>query len=325
LRICAISLSRRLKTKTDALDHTTEKHRESVTDPMCNVTRFEYDGGTQRVLKRIDPLGKEETYDYDAAGNLTKVTDRLGRARRFEFDANDRLAKETWISKNGQVVKTIEMEYDAMGNLLNASDDVASFAFAYDNRNRVDRIDTQYTIDLSNPRAFSLAYGYDAAGRVTSVTDGSGVNVTSAYDAQSLLKSLKWQGGGIAPASVRFNHNALGDVTDILRYTDADFANLAVSTAMGFEKALEDNGYRAQTMNAGENSDYRESVNAAYKETEAFGPLQVEPDMPQLMQEGTKPLSRTTQVTHKKSVSVMPSTLLTSDQNFLFLRNSARP
>ena len=48
-----------------------------------------------KVTARIDPLGRTTTLAYDAASNVTQVTDRDGRIRADSYDHADRLTQET--------------------------------------------------------------------------------------------------------------------------------------------------------------------------------------------------------------------------------------
>jgi RHS repeat-associated protein len=194
---------------------------------MGNVTRYEYANGTTRVTKRIDPLGKQELYEYDNAGNLVKVTDRMGRVKRYAFDANNMPVQETWIAATGQVVKTINAEFNPIGQLVSASDEVAGFSFGHETGNRVAQVDTEYTFPLSTyplseHRAFALNYAYNDPARATTITDDQGVGIESILDERGLEKILRWSGGPLSAASVQFGYNDLGDALSIERF--ADFA-----------------------------------------------------------------------------------------------------
>jgi YD repeat-containing protein len=61
------------------------------------VTQFAYDRLNRRTSES-DPFGKQLKYEYDFAGNLTRITDRYrpnGRKRDFTYDSLDRVTKET--------------------------------------------------------------------------------------------------------------------------------------------------------------------------------------------------------------------------------------
>jgi len=105
-------------------------NRTAVVDPEGNRTEFRYDGNN-RITERIQVFTasgsrteKTEIYEYDPAGNLDIVTDRLGRIRDFDYDELNRLITEKWFKADGATqVKQIDLDYDAVGNLVSATDD----------------------------------------------------------------------------------------------------------------------------------------------------------------------------------------------------------
>jgi YD repeat-containing protein len=68
---------------------------------------------------------------HDAAGNLTKKTDRLGRVIEYAYDNRNRLTTELW-KTGGSTVRTLSYEYDLLGHLTGASDPAADYAFQVD-------------------------------------------------------------------------------------------------------------------------------------------------------------------------------------------------
>jgi YD repeat-containing protein len=70
-----------------------ETNLKSTTDPEGNLTTLEFNG---RYLKtrRIDALGHDHLWEYDAAGNPTREIDEDGVAIKREFDKQDRLIAE---------------------------------------------------------------------------------------------------------------------------------------------------------------------------------------------------------------------------------------
>jgi YD repeat-containing protein len=151
------------------------------------VTQYAYDGvGNQTSADRSSgqtttfaydpqppvgdrPAGHSAFYEYDAVGNLVRQTDRNGRVRTFGYDLLDRMTAESWWD-GGAVVRTTSLTYDAVGNLLTASDPDSSYTFTWDVLDRV------LTADFLRTRAGTpdvphvvLTYGYDAAGNITSV------------------------------------------------------------------------------------------------------------------------------------------------------------
>ena len=133
------------------------------------------------MTEKTDPLGAVSTYEYDSTDNLTAEIDRNNRRTEFAYDDLNRLTQESW----GNIVN---YTYDKVGNVLSAIDSFSTLVFAYDNRDRmvsVDNIGTQQSPEVK------LAYAYDAAGNLLSLTDtihgaAGGLNAYS-YDALNRL------------------------------------------------------------------------------------------------------------------------------------------
>ena len=278
-------------------DNDTNGRRTSLSDPNGNVTYFTWNSNNQ-ITSQTDPLHHVTTPSYDKAGNLASITDRLGRVRKFTYDARNKLVEERWLTANTlQIVKSISLEYDAAGNLLAASDDISSFALTYGSRNRPLTNTATYPT-LPNSTAFTLTNTYNDVGRIYTTTDSDGIQVESHLDERSQLQRLVWQGpGSFAPARVDFTRNALGDVTNIARYTGVASSQLAVNTVIELGRAKSDTGIVASLNNADGD---RSAASSSYKDTDAFGPLAVPRDSESLFAQsiGSDPLQRISRITH---------------------------
>ncbi|MGE3804743.1 MAG: RHS repeat domain-containing protein, partial [Gemmataceae bacterium] len=168
---------------------------------------------------------------YDAVSNIVAITDRNGRTRTFDHDALDRMTRESWLDGTS-VVRTLDFTYDAIGNMLTASDPDSSYAFTYDAVNRVTSVDNAGTPLLPH---LVLTYGYDAVGNITSISDNYGVIVQSTYDARDLLLARTWQGGGIDPARVGFSYNDRGERVQVQRFADLTGTFLVGTSEMAYD------------------------------------------------------------------------------------------
>ncbi|MCY2990852.1 MAG: hypothetical protein NTY19_23695, partial [Planctomycetota bacterium] len=198
-------------------------NQTSVTDPLGNVTQFFYDN-LDRVTQRVDPLGQAATFTYDAVSNLVATTDRNGRQRTFTYDPLDRLTAETWLDGTTSV-RNLQYAYDAVGNLLSASDPDSVYAYGYDALDRPISVDNGGTPGAPQ---MVLSYAYDRMGNVISTSDDRGVRVNSQYDPRNLLASRTWQSGGLSEARVDFGYSVRGQQTEIQQ-----FADIAGTTAVG--------------------------------------------------------------------------------------------
>jgi RHS repeat-associated protein len=140
----------------------------------------------------LDPLGatvKETTteYDYDARGNVVKVTDFVG----------------------GQTL-TREFAYDAKNNVTHVKDELGRQTnFTYDAAGNLREV-----VNAEGKKASTV---FDAQGRVTSYTDFAGNTTTFVYQGSNPQPSeIRNPGHTDTASNVRkFEYNALGQTTKI--------------------------------------------------------------------------------------------------------------
>jgi len=134
---------------------------------------------------------------HSGTGNLTNRTDGAGRDTRYAHDALNRLVSRS-------VSSVDRFSYDAVGNLLSASNAVAREAFTYDVMNRVETANT-----IVNGTAFSTAWKRDLGGLVTNILYATGKAVTRTYDTDGRLATVSdWLGHTWA-----FTRDAAGRLT----------------------------------------------------------------------------------------------------------------
>ena len=164
-----------------------------------SVRAHEYDP-LDRLSRRIDPLGKAETFSYDGNGNLTTTTDRKNQTTTFTYDALNRRTQAAYA--DGSVAT---FTYDA-GNRLTQANDTADphrpLTFTYDS---VDRLLTE-TTSLG-----TVTSTYDNAGRRTLLTLPNGVSTEYQYDAASRLIALLYRNGLTPLGDLQYTYDAAGN------------------------------------------------------------------------------------------------------------------
>jgi RHS repeat-associated protein len=227
----AYDLNGNLASTTDAKGHTTkytynaDDERTKVEKPSGAIQETGYDGAgyvtsqtdgngktrtyvrnvLEQPVEMIDPLGRKTTEEFDAAGNLIKVTDPSGRETSYSYDAAGRL---TGVNYSEKATPDTGFEYDADGNLTAMSDGSGASTFAYDQLGRLTRSQdghgdiAEYAYNLGEeqtgvvyPNGKSVSRAYDAAGRLESITDWLGGKTNFVYDADSNLKSIAFPSG----------------------------------------------------------------------------------------------------------------------------------
>ena len=158
-------------------------------------TKYSYDA-LGRVASVTDPMGQTTSYAYDAVGNLTTTTDPSDRQTAFVYDAADDL---TSISYSDGTTPDVVYTYTADGRRDSMTDGTGVTTYAYDGDGRLETV--------SGP-AGVLAYGYDVAGQETSLTYPNGKSVQQKYDAAGRLSAVTdWFGGASS-----FTYNSVGSL-----------------------------------------------------------------------------------------------------------------
>ena len=174
----------------------------SLSTPSGATTSYAYDLAG-RLTKTTAPDGSITTTTYDAAGRPVKVSDALGRQVTATYDAADRVtgltradgSHVTWaLDAAGRTTSmtdpsgTTAYAYDAVGQVVSVTDAAGRVtAYGYDaagdltSRTAPDGSVTGYGYDLAGRLVSTtypdstpdVAYVYDVAGQVVSVSDGT--------------------------------------------------------------------------------------------------------------------------------------------------------
>jgi len=179
----------------------------SITDANNNVTTYGYDAN-RNLLTTTFPDGARETLSSAWDGTLLSVVDRRGTNTEYIRDAQSRIAT---IRVNGGNV--VSYSYD--GEMLSAA--APGFTYSYDNfwRLQTETRAGDYTITYQNlpnspavtsgytvsPPAgqtwlpFSVSYGFDAAGRINTITAGAFGNFGIEYNALGVYSRITYPNG----------------------------------------------------------------------------------------------------------------------------------
>ena len=206
--------AQRLTKTIDALNEMTQfeynnrSQMTKVTDAANQVYQFSYDAlGRQLSQTRA---GSTMSYEYDAVGSRTKRIDYLGRQTNYEYDALNRLKKITYLTgaDNTVIGNVTNYNYDDLSRLTSAINEAGTVAFTYDTRGRVKTTTDvfghllNYGYDANGNRNLlkldsnvQTAYAYDAANRLTTLTDEANQNFTFGYDVANRLISKAMPNG----------------------------------------------------------------------------------------------------------------------------------
>jgi RHS repeat-associated protein len=169
----------------------------SVTDPLGNTTSYTYDG-RGNTLTRTDPLGGVESWTYNNANQVLSATDPLGRVTTATY--NDA----------GQLVSTLDPSGRTSTSTYNFDGSIASSVvtdgtttiptvYTYDDAGRVASVSEndgaafssyQYNVAGDLIAEGAITYGYDVAGRRTSMQYTDDRRVNYQYNAAGQLSKI---------------------------------------------------------------------------------------------------------------------------------------
>ncbi len=145
-------------------------------DPMSFETKRTFNTSFNKVLsetyKQDDHVTK---YDYDAKGNLLKVTNAEGKTAHYGYNNFGQLIEyKNFNGHSTHYAYTGAGDVDKVTNAVGKTTD-----YAYDGFGR--------RIKLTNPRGFSYQYSYDKNDNLTQISGPLGYSEKFGYDANSLL------------------------------------------------------------------------------------------------------------------------------------------
>ena len=227
-----------LTSETDALGYTIQFTYNTLGEPLTfvnqtgDITSYAYDQ-YGNLLEQTNPDGTTQQYVYNALGEVTSSTDPDGQTITYAYNANGQLTSE-----NLPGGTSYTYTYDSRGNMLTADGPGDDWSFTYNSANLPTSIvepfgtlTVQYDIDgnvtqIVDQTGFTENYNYDAVGRLSEVTDGSGNLIESyAYDPAGNLSS-ETKGNG---TSTRYEYDADGDVTEITNVAPGGTTNSQMS------------------------------------------------------------------------------------------------
>jgi len=176
------------------------------------VTRHIYDQAG-RLLQTIDGNGGSTSYAYDGLGRLLTVTDAKGQVTTTTYDDMGR--RIVVLSANGQQEVR---SYDSAGRLISNL-----------------RRDAGPTMGPGPGAETQTSYAYDAAGRLVSSQDATGVRQWNVYD-DAGRKVAEVDGTG---AATEYRYNASGQLVQTIAYAKALLSTANAPTLQAIQALAE--------------------------------------------------------------------------------------
>ena len=150
------------------------------------ATSYQYDPNGN-LTETVNPDGTTQQYVYNSLGEVTSSTDPDGQTITYAYNTNGQLTAENLPGGTSDTYT-----YDSHGNMLTADGPGGDWSFTYNSQNLPTTIvepygtlTVQYGIDgnitqIVDQTGFTVNYEYDAVGRLSELTDGSG-NLIESY------------------------------------------------------------------------------------------------------------------------------------------------
>jgi RHS repeat-associated protein len=245
----------RVASTTDAVGTTANvysKWTTTTTDPNGDVKDYILDafGNLAQVVEHGSTANATTTYTYDAANNLTNITDAAGNVRNFTYDGlGDELTAQDLHASGDGTFGSWSYSYDDQGNETSRTDpDGNTITHTYDALNRMltealAGSSTQITdtydsctngigyICTASSTGAKITYAYDILGRVSTATTtigGVAYPISYSYDRQGNITNLTnangsqiaytYNSAGLQSAVSRFSGGATSSIATIFNY-----------------------------------------------------------------------------------------------------------
>ena len=236
-----------------------------LTDAKGQTTSFQYDF-MNRLTQESDPLQKVTSYAYDAAGNLAAKADGNGASLAYIHDSLKRLTGITYPDGS-----TVTYTYDTAGRIQSAANGNITYTYGYDAANRITSVSdsrgytityqydalgnrTQMTVLANTVDQRITTYSYDKTSRLQSITSPAGL-FTFGYDTAGRRSSLNYPnlvtatyGYDNAGRLTSLNHQTTGQTLASFSYTLDNVGNRTAKTGTTNENYFYDLIYRLITV-----------------------------------------------------------------------------
>ena len=189
----------------------------TVTDSVGGITSYSYED-LGNLLETASPDTGVTRYSYDETGNLTRKLDAKGQLFNYTYDSLNRLTLSDAPGTTDDIVYSYDGCTNGLGNLCNITFDTSIVNYSYDAFGNT--IATQ-----------AMAYDYDAANRIRTVTYPSGSVVNYSYDMAGQINRVVLSSNGMDTVlAEQIHYQPFGSI-ESLRYGNGSTLNQQVDTA----------------------------------------------------------------------------------------------
>src|SRR5262249_13697640 len=146
--------------------------------------------------------------------------------------------EEDWLDGAGGIIRTFTFTFDAASQLKTATDPDSAYTYGYDLAGRLTSVSNAGT---PGAPTVAFAYTFDNGNNVTQRTDtingqARGKN-DYAYDELHRLTRIAQSGTGVTPKRVDLDYNTASQLTGVIRFADLAGTQLVASSAYTYDAA----------------------------------------------------------------------------------------
>ncbi len=256
---------------------------DTVTVAGESVADIDYDIAGNRT-RIVEPNTGTSVFEVDALGRVARATDAKGQITEFSYDALGRLTQR--IDDAGGAAQTSTWSWDTgrIGLLASRAHGGFSESLDYDSLSRVTRVTTTLDSGAIGDPSFTdrgpyvVAYSYDGAGRLETVTYPGGIAVSHEYSARGYLARIK-QGATVLDEYTQMDafgviteeHLAGGNLTTTRSVDPTSGRLTGIATSDGASAAVQDLVYRWRSNGTLAERTDRRGAGLGDDTTETFG------------------------------------------------------
>lgn len=157
----------------NALDQITEINQGGRT------RTFDYGDGFGRLWHQTTPEQGTITYSYNADDTVNTVTDARGVISTFGYNGRHLMTSISYSVPSGVVATAnVSFGYDSAGNRTSMTDGLGSTSYNYNTMSQL----TSETRTFTGLGSYTIAYGYELGGQLSSITNPWSVYIGYTYD-----------------------------------------------------------------------------------------------------------------------------------------------
>ncbi|HEX3152970.1 MAG TPA: choice-of-anchor D domain-containing protein, partial [Gemmataceae bacterium] len=152
---------------------------------------------------RAATLVDADSTAYDSLSKVTSTTDSNSQTITYTRDLLSRVTHVAYLDGTG-----VDYTYDASSNLLTMHDATGWQIYGYDVLNRLTSVTYSPTNNINDPAALTIGYQYDLANRLVELDYPSGKRVLYGYDNAGKLTSVTEKNSGQSDLVTNYTYSA---------------------------------------------------------------------------------------------------------------------